>query len=152
MYTAPHFGADECDIAGQRHRFGESCIQTLPGNHDTKAVRPDQTHAAATRQDCLFQLHAYGATFPEPSRNDDCTFYPSLRALADHVRNGDRRRGDCREIDRPGHVPDPGKGLQAKYAGPPWIDRVNPSGKRPEVFHQRTVDTVRTLGANDFGI
>jgi hypothetical protein len=57
---------DESYVSRQSHRFGEHCVQAMPWNHHADAVRPNQTHFAATRKDWLLQLQTDGAAFAEP--------------------------------------------------------------------------------------
>ena len=101
-------------------------------------------------EDLVFQLRSAGAAFLETRGDDNGSWHASLHALADHIRNGRRRRGDDGEINFLRDRGDVWKCLNAQHAGALRIDGINSALKRAQIFQQRTSDTARLFrGADD---
>ena len=93
-------------LPGKRQRLGEGRVQTDVRQHHANAVRPDDSHPAALRENLFFQFRASRSAFLETGGNDDRAFHVRGRAFGHNSRHRRRRRSDDGKIDIFRHVAD----------------------------------------------
>ena len=146
---------EEGDLARPGHGIGDRGVQAGHRAHHPQTLRADESDPAALRlvHDLAFKLLAVGPDLPESGRDDDDRPDPGVDALGDQVRHRRRWRGHDGQIDRFGHVPDPGMGFDLQHTRPFRIDGEDGPAERAvkQVPHDRPADAAGLLGRPDDG-